>query len=826
MKGKKCFALAALLLTCFAFSYAENKKGVIEDITSERVMIKGSFWKDWQDKQSSSMIPAALNNTKDTVEAFEIAGEYNRGDKSRKSKKIPIYASSDLYKIMETAAYVLAMHRDADLERQIDKIIDLIAEAQLPDGYLYLPHICKIGNPVAGHRPYSNVIHSHEVYNLGHMYEGALAYYKATGKDKWLKISEKSIRHLDKVFFQGDPNYNDGKPVNQAPGHQEIEIALCKLSAASGNPYYLNLAKKFLDIRGVTFIPSDNGVSSASYAQQHAPVADQREPVGHVVRALYQYTAMASVDALYGSSHYDKALDSIWNNIASTRIHITGGLGAVASIEAFGMEYELPNKTTYNETCAAVANVFFNHKMFLRHKDAKYLDLLEVSLFNGALSGISISGDRFFYENPLEADGVSPFNHGEKTRSKWLSCACCPPNISRLLMQVSGYIYSHDNSSSIWVGLYATSEGKFEFAGSEISLKQESGYPYEGSAKITVGTASPKKFALRLRVPRWAESAEFMAGNLYTFADDFKGEVKLKVNGKAFSAPREKGFAVIEREWKNGDVVEIELPIKLRRVVCNPKVESNRGFYCYTLGPLVLCAEEADNFGRVQQLYIPKTSNISEAKYGKFENGITKGVPWVKISGNKLGENSKKEITLIPYFAWNNRGGDSMRVWIPENSEVAEKNKLGFIFPAMKHIDKISSSDGSSFPEVLLDGRVANSSSDVESAPVWVCKNKGEEVFIEVKFKKSMTFKSASVYFMNTYIRSCKPPKNWKVQYSLDGENFKDLDIYITDTYGTETDKFNIVHPSNPLECVALRFVFAAKEFSRVGISEILLEIE
>lgn len=825
MIGKKYFIGAALSASCFVFAHAESKKNIIEDVTFERVEIKGSFWKDWQDKQSSSMIPAALENTKDTIDAFKIAGEYQRGDKSRKSKKLPIYASSDLYKIMETAAYVLVFHRDSALEKRMDEIIDLIAAAQLPDGYLYLPHICNTGHPTAGPRPYSNVIHSHEVYNVGHMYEGALAYYRATGKDKWLKVSEKNIRHLDKVFFHGDPNYNDGKPVNQAPGHQEIELALCKLSAASGDPYYLNLAKKFLDIRGVTFVPQESGTSGSSYAQQHAPVAEQMEPVGHVVRALYQYTGMAAVDALYGTSHYNAALDSIWENIASTRIHVTGGLGAIAAIEAFGAEYELPNKTTYNETCAAIANVFFNHKMFLRHKDAKYLDVLEVSLFNGALSGISISGDRFFYENPLEADGVSNFNHGEKVRSKWMTCACCPPNISRLLMQVSGYIYSHDESS-IWVGLYADSESAFDFAGSKISLKQESKYPYDGRVKLSVGLDSPKKFALKLRIPGWAEGKEFMPKNLYTFDDNFKGVAKIKVNGTEFKAPREKGFAVIEREWKQGDIVELDLPIALRRVACNPKVEANRGFYCYTLGPLVLCAEEIDNGGKVQELYIPKTSDIKKAKYEKFEEGIMKGVPRVKIAGKKLGQNSEKEITLIPYFSWNNRGGDSMRVWIPESYKIAEKNKMGFEIASMDLIEKISVNDEKSlFPEVMFDGKVAKNSKDVESAPFWRSKADTDEIFVDVKLKEAMSFKSASVYFIADVARVTLP-KNWKIQYSEDGENFKDMEIYVTDSYNLLTDKFNIVHPSSPLKCKALRFIFTIEKKSRLGISEILLELE
>jgi DUF1680 family protein len=301
----------------------------------------------------------------------------------------------------------------------MDKIIDIIARAQKDDGYLYVPHITGAskdheawGGSGMGDRPYSWVIHSHELYNMGHMYEGAIAYYQATGKERWLKVAEKNAQHINKVFFEGDPNYNNGKPVNQAPGHQELELALTKLYRVTGNSLYLEMAKKFLDIRGKTFQPDGEGVNAPEYAQQHKPVTEQRKAVGHAVRATYMYSAMADAEALTGSGEYNPALQRIWNNIVDTKMSITGGLGAIHGIEGFGPEYVLPNKKAYNETCAAVGNVFFNFRMFLNTGDAKYMDVAEISLLNNSLAGVNIEGNRFFYVNPLEADGHTPFNHG------------------------------------------------------------------------------------------------------------------------------------------------------------------------------------------------------------------------------------------------------------------------------------------------------------------------------------------------------------------------------------------------------------------------------
>lgn len=384
-----------LLLLLFALpgteasAAPEKKAGTITPVPFNEVTLTGGFWADRMRTELDVTVPFSVSQCGPAVERFRRCAAYMRGEETELPEPHR-FISSDLYKVMEGVAYSLMARRDAKLEAFMDETIGLIGASQQADGYLYISHICHNPSiPDMGDRPYSLLNYSHELYNVGHLYEAAVAYYQATGKRSLLDIAIRNARHVNRVFFEGDPDYNGGKPVMQAPGHEEIELALCKLYRVTGDGLYLEMAKRFLDIRGVTFRPDGEGVLAPSYAQQHLPVAEQMEPVGHAVRAAYLYTAMAQVDALTGRNDYERALRSIWTNLVSTRMHITGGLGAVAGMEGFGSEYELPNKTAYDETCAAVGNVFFNQGMFLSSGKAEYLDVAEVSIFNNALAGIS-----------------------------------------------------------------------------------------------------------------------------------------------------------------------------------------------------------------------------------------------------------------------------------------------------------------------------------------------------------------------------------------------------------------------------------------------------
>ena len=650
---------ACTLLSCSTVTDVAPYTGSITQVPFDQVSLQDDFWLPRLNTQKRTLVPFSLDKTAYAVENLRRVGAYLRGEKVTKPLEGPYYVASDLFKVMEGAAYLLTLEKDDALERQMDEIIDVIAAAQAPDGYLYEHHIMPphLRNPRnrAGEKPYTYVDHSHELYNMGHMYEGAVAYYRATGKRKWLDVAEKNARHINRVFFEGDPAYNDGKPVMRAPGHEEIELALVKLHQATGEQLYLEMAQKFLDIRGVTYSPQGEGVQTSDYAQQHQPVRDQREAVGHSVRAMYLYSGMADVVAFAGDETMQPALNAIWHDIVDRKMHITGGLGAVAGLEKFGPAYVLPNVETYDETCAAVGNVFFNYRMFLMSGDAKYLDVAEVALYNNVLAGVNLAGNRFFYVNPLETDGERKFNHGTAGRAEWFSTACCPSNLARLIPQVSGMIYSHAEDN-IYCGFYIGSETYIPMAGGNVTLKQQTAYPFDGNISIEVAPqAEGEEFTLWLRVPTWS-GEKFVPGELYNYADENDAKVVARVNGRKVRSEVVNGFIPVRREWKAGDRVELEIPMPVRYSVADERVEADRGRTCITRGPLVFCAEEPDNTEQVSSYVVDKIGQQGEV--APFTDGNMKGIPTITIDA------SNSPLKLIPYYSWNNRGdGTAMNVW-------------------------------------------------------------------------------------------------------------------------------------------------------------------
>ncbi len=643
----------------------------LKPIPFNKVDLEDNFWQARLKRQAEVLVPFALDKTLPAVENLKKAGKFLNGD----STDLPFphrYISSDLYKVMEGAALLLMENPDPLLEKRLDDIIEVISNAQKDDGYLYVAHTTGVskdhdhwGGGGMGDKPYSFVLHSHELYNMGHMYEAAIAYYQATGKEKWLKVAEKNAKHINRVFFEGDPNYNGGKPVNQAPGHEELELALVKLYQVTNNKLYLKMAKKFLDIRGKTYIPDGEGYLSATYSQQHKPVADQDKAVGHAVRAAYLYSGMADVGAQAGTNEYRAALDKIWHNIIDTKMHITGGLGAMHGIEGFGPEYVLPNKEAYNETCAAVGNVFFNYRMFLLHKDARYMDVAEVALFNNALAGVNLEGNKFFYVNPLEADGETPFNHGHPGRSPWFNTACCPSNIARLIPQVSGMMYAH-TEDEIYISLYASNSTNIPLPGGKVAIKQISNYPFDENIQLTIHPESKQTFSLKLRIPTWI-GEQFVPGKLYDYVQTNAAPWQIKVNGKPQEITLEKGFATINREWKAGDVVQLYLPMPVRFNRCIEEVKSNINRLAVTRGPLVYCAEEVDQGSKVQDFFLNNDPDLEQIATGIIDTGKLNNIISIKIPAfRKKGEEvAKQKLQLIPYYAWNNRGNGSMMIWFP-----------------------------------------------------------------------------------------------------------------------------------------------------------------
>lgn len=817
--------LAVMMSACTASNDSQPYEGAITQISFDKVALHDDFWLPRLNTQKQTLVPFSLEKTESAVENLRRVGAYLRGERVTEQFIGPYYVASDLFKVMEGAAYLLTLEKDETLEQQMDEIIDVIAAAQAPDGYLYEHHILPkhLRNPRnnAGDRPYSYVDHSHELYNMGHMYEGAVAYYRATGKRKWLDVAEKSARHINRVFFEGDPAYNDGKPVMQAPGHEEIELALVKLYQATGEKLYLDMAKKFIDIRGVTYKPQGTGILSYDYAQQYQPVREQRKAIGHAVRATYLYSGMADVAAMTGDSTLKPALNAIWHDIVDKKMHITGGLGAVPGIEGFGPDYELPNKNTYDETCAAVGNVFFNYRMFLMSGDAKYVDVAEVALYNNVLAGVNLKGNRFFYVNPLEADGRKAFNHGTAGRAEWFGTACCPSNLARLIPQVSGMVYSHAEDN-IYCGFYIGSEVEIPMAGGNVGLSQHTEYPFDGGVTIDVTPESDgEEFTLWLRIPTWC-GEQFVPGELYRYDDVAESNVVARVNGRKVRSEVVNGFLPVRRAWKAGDKVELQLPMPVRFNVADERVEADRNRVCVTRGPLVYCAEEPDNEYQVSS-YVLGDNSRNNSEIDEFTSGIMATIPTITLDASAVVEDGEIEsaITLIPYYSWNNRGDNmAMNVWFACDADTAREDMV----VTVGNIADVVASHTNSSDDVfaVADGKQPSNSHDT-TIPRWTSwSQRGKEQWLEVKLKAVQDVEAVSVYWYDDK-GGVQVPVAWDMDYSSNGE-WVEFKPYVTDRFGTAADQYNMVHPAAPVKTDKLRLKMKPKADATVGILELTVE--
>ena len=797
----------------------------IEPVPFHEVEMTSEFWRPRLITQRKVLVPFAFEKTEPGVSHLQAAADFLEGKKVE-GHRPHRFIDSDLYKVMEGAAYLAQLQDDPELEEQFDRIVKVISAAQEPDGYLYPSHTTGVGNDksMMGNEPYTFVVHSHELYNMGHLYEAAIAYYQATGKDQLLKVAEKNAQHVNKVFFEGDPNYNDGKPIKQAPGHQEMELALVKLFKVTGKKLYLEMAEQFLEIRGKTYVPDGEGVMSPTYAQQHAPLEDQKEAVGHAVRATYLYSAMADIASLRKKNSYTKALHKIWANITDTRMHITGGLGAVHGIEGFGPSYLLPNADAFNETCAAVGNVLFNFRMFLAHKDAKYLDVAEVSLLNNVLAAVNLEGNKFFYVNPLEADGKYPFNHGTAGRAPWFGTACCPSNMARLLPQVQGMTYAHDKQN-LYFAMYADTSTKIKIAGTELKVSQSTNYPNEGLIKINLEPEEPVTFSIHLRIPTWT-GEQFVPGKLYKYINKNTEKWKVSVNGKIINPKVELGFAVIERLWKKGDQVILELPMPTRLNSCDKRVEENHDRISFTRGPFVLCAEEVDNEGATQRFFLTSKSPLEQVKLSKVK--LPSGSFFqVKSKAYALLANGKSEIRnldLVPYYAWNNRKPGSMTIWFPTNPKLAvfDPHKL----PKKSVFSTIKASHTSDLDTISAvgDGKQPRWSSG-KSIPRWTSRPQlGKNQWVEGHFTKPRKVRDIGVYWMQNQ-QDVKFPKEWSLEIRNKGE-WKPFELYVTDRYDNRANQYNVVHPAAPLTCDAIRINMVPQPDSAVGILEVQVAFE
>ena len=621
-----------------------------------KVTVDDAFWSPRIETNRTVTVPYDFQKCDETdrLSNFDKAAGRMAGD------HVGIFFNdSDVFKVIEGAAYSLHLHPDPELERYLDDLIERIGAAQEEDGYLYSARTIaerngtpeKLDPKREGPVRWSNLIVSHELYNVGHMYEAAVAYYRATGKRTLLDIALKNADLIDNVF--GPDKQHD------VPGHQEIEMGLVKLYEVTGEERYLQLAKFFLDGRG--YYDERHPFEPPIYTQDHLPVVDQDEAVGHAVRAVYMYSGMADVAAMTGEQAYIDAIGRIWENVVYKKFYITGGIGARHHGEAFGDAYELPNDTAYNETCAAIANVFWNQRMFQLHGDAKYIDVLERSLYNGFLSGVDFSGDRFFYVNPLAFDGEYRFNRDDSNvRLGWFNCSCCPTNVVRVFPSLGGYIYAQ-RDDSLTVNLYVNSRATIDVNGAPVEIAQESDYPWSGAIKILLQPEQATQFGLRLRIPGWACNQP-VPGDLYCYQDDLaptstQEAISLSVNGEAIPLQMEKGYALIERTWQAGDVVELNLPMPVKRLLCDERVGNNVNKVALERGPLVYCVEGVDNGGQALELTLSGQASF----HTEWKSDLLGGVNRIRIAQPG---SPAPEIVAIPYYAWAHRGIGEMALWL------------------------------------------------------------------------------------------------------------------------------------------------------------------
>lgn len=645
-----------------------------------------SFWGSRLQAAREVTIPLAFSKceTEHRYKNFEMAAYtlQHPGHKGLETKEWNVskfmgfsFDDTDVYKTIEGASYILQTYPDKKLKAYIDSVLDVVAAAQEPDGYLYTARTINPKHPhgwSGDKRWVKDEELSHELYNLGHMVDAACAHYQATGSTKFLDIAK---RYADCVVREVGPKDGQAKVV---PGHQIAEMALARLYTLTGEKKYLDEAKYLLDYRGKTKIRNP-------YSQSHEPILKQSEAVGHAVRAGYMYAGIADVAALTQDSDYIKTIDRIWDNIVSKKYYITGGVGARHAGEAFGSNYELPNMTAYNETCAAISMVYLFERMFLLHGDSKYIDCLERTLYNGVISGMSMDGGRFFYPNPLSSDGKYAFNaDNNTTRQPWFGCACCPSNLCRFIPSVPGYLYGVKDNN-IFVNLFAANVSTIKVNGKDVILEETTEYPWDGDIKITVKKSNAKNANLLIRIPGWARN-QVVPSDLYQFADKETPSYSVTVNGKAVEADlsANKGYLPV-KNIRKGDVVRIHFDMPVRTVIANQKVTDDKSKVAVERGPLVYCAEAADNNGEpVLRAVMGKKPTFNVVDNYSIQNTETKNaqaftVKAIKTEGQILNDSADGislkncTLTLIPYYAWNHRGANQMNVWFYQNLTFMDK---------------------------------------------------------------------------------------------------------------------------------------------------------
>lgn len=634
---KKPLLFFAFLCPLF-MAKAQEKQTVLEAHSFSQIKITDSFWKPKLEKVAKSALPASIYQTE--INTGRIRNFEKAGRKQGEAHEGIYYDDSDVYKALEAIAYSLQNIPDAALEQKADEWIAKIASAQEPDGYINTFY------SLTGLDNRWQDMEKHEDYCAGHLMEAGVAYFQATGKHQLLDVAIKMADHIDTQFRQANKPW--------VSGHEEIELALVKLYKVTKEDRYLQLADWFLDQRGRGYGKGaiwDKPEWGPKYAQDDVPVKDQKEITGHAVRAMYLYTGAADVAATKNDPGYMKAMKTVWEDVVYRNMYVTGGIGSSGSNEGFSVDYDLPNENAYSETCASVGMVFWNQRMNLLEGQSQYIDVLERSLYNAALDGLSLTGDRFFYGNPLASSG-------QHFRKEWFGTACCPSNISRLVASVGDYIYAK-NESGIWVNLFIANQTEFDLSGEKVRVEMKTNFPWDGKVELEVNPTTDKRFTVNIRIPGWIEENP-VPGKLYNFLQKEETNFTLLINGEKATFRQENGYAVLDRAWKKGDRITYELPLEIRQLQSRPEVLANSDRIAIQRGPLVYCVEGADNEGKVLQLALGSNPNFTTKDYRILDENV-QAIEFQAIDGQ-----TPKTVTAIPYYTWANRGQNEMMVWIPK----------------------------------------------------------------------------------------------------------------------------------------------------------------
>jgi DUF1680 family protein len=742
--------LSGLLLSdCARAADRTAPRQELTAVSFQTVHLADGFWGPRLQRNRTVTIEANLHQCDRTgcINNFAVAGKLVPGQ-----HRGLLFNDSDLYKLIEGIAYALADQRDPDLERRTDAIIDKIAAAQQPDGYLNTYYTL-----VKPSERWKNIQHGHELYCAGHLMEAAVAYKQATGKSKLLEVACKFADHIDTVFGPGKRQ--------EVSGHEEIELALVKLYRATDQPRYLRLAQFFLDMRG----RADKRQLFGEYAQDHKPVRQQREVAGHAVRAMYLYCGMADMAALTGDRELLATLEQIWHDVVDRKMYATGGIGPSAHNEGFTVPYDLPNDSAYAETCAAVGMALWNHRMFLLSGDGKYADVLERVVYNGLLSGVSLAGDRFFYVNPLGSVG-------RHHRQSWFDCSCCPGNIVRYLAGIGDRVYAH-RENRLWTVLYLGNTATVPLKDGRVKLTQETHYPWDGAVKIRVEPEKAFAFDLNLRVPGWC-----------------KAMPQITVNGRALeSVTMDRGYVRVARTWQAGDVVRLILPMPVERVYADPRVKADVGRVALQRGPVVYCLEGADNGGKVRNLVLPCEAELTAT----FVKDLLGGVVVVRGEAIAVTPGEKDEVVkkpvkfqAVPYAVWDNREAGPMVVWLPEQADLAElPGAQGLLSNGVRIT--ASHVNGSDSLTALNDGLLPKSSGDQSLPRMTWWDHRGTNEWVAYRFAAPQKVSAAAVYwFDDTGIGRCRVPAEWRLLWR-DGEQWRPVHLTAGSNYGTALDQLN-----------------------------------